>query len=130
MIYPYYVIQIDDAPYEDMEIRPCENPVLRYSSDEFFNPERLEEIVDEIEDKCFQLIMNSSGQVYSYLECFMEMNREKKIKLQRDVANTLAYQIEYIDNVKDRYDSGIRRHYIQCFGRNPKRTILNDFVQM
>ena len=124
---PILWVQIDDAPYEDMEIRPCDNPVLRYSSDEFFNPERLEEIVDEIEDKCFQLIMNSSGQVYSYLECFMEMSRENKIKLQRDGANTLAYQIEYIDNVKDRYDSGIRRHYIQCFGRNPKKNDIERF---
>ena len=124
---PILWIQIDNAPYEDMEIRPCENPVLRYDSDEFFNPERLEEIVDEIEDKCFQLIMNFSGQVYSYLECFMEMSRENKIKLQRDGANTLAYQIEYIDNVKDRYDSGIRRHYIQCFGRNPKKNDIERF---
>ena len=57
----------------------------------------------------------------------MEMNREKKINLQRDVANTLAYQIEYSDNVKDRYDSGIRRHYIQCFGRNPKKNDIERF---
>lgn len=32
---PILWIQIDNAPYEDMEIRPCENPVLRYDSDEF-----------------------------------------------------------------------------------------------
>lgn len=32
---PILWVQIDDAPYENMEIRPCENPVLRYSSDEF-----------------------------------------------------------------------------------------------
>ena len=79
-----------------MEIRPCENPVLRYSREEFFNLERLVEVVDEIEDKCFQLIMNLSGQVYSYVEGFMEMNRENKIKLQRDGDNVLAYQSEYV----------------------------------
>lgn len=124
---PILWIQIDNAPYEDMEIRPCENPVLLYSREEFFNPERFVEIVDEIEDKCFQLIMNSSGQVYSYVECFMEMNRENKIKLQRDGDNVLAYQLEYIDNVKDRYDTGVRRHYIQCFGRNPKKNDIERF---
>lgn len=124
---PILWIQIDNAPYGDMEIRPCENPVLKYGSDEFSDPERLIEIVDEIENKCFQLIMNSSGQVYSYLECFMEMSRTNKIKLQRDDENALAYQIEYIENVKDRYDSGIRRHYIQCFGRNPKKNDVERF---
>ena len=75
-----------------MEIRTCENPVLRYSREEFFNLERLVEIVDEIEDKCFQLIMN----LYSYVGDFMEMNRENKIKLQRDGDNVLAYQSEYV----------------------------------
>lgn len=124
---PILWIQIDQASYGDMEIRPYENPVLQYGRDEFFDSGRLEEIVDEIEEKCFQLIMNSSGQVYSYLECFMEMSREDKIKLQRDEENALAYQIEYIENVKDRYDSGIRRHYIQCFGRNPKESDIKKF---
>lgn len=124
---PILWIQIDNAPYGEMEIRPCENPVLQYDSDEFSDPERLVEIVDEIEDKCFRLIMNSSGQVYSYLECFMEMSREDKIKLQRDEESALAYQIEYIENVKDRYDSGIRRHYIQCFGRTPKKNDIERF---
>lgn len=124
---PILWIQVDKALYEEMEIRPCENPILQYGSDEFSDPDRLTEIVDEIEDKCFQLIMNSSRQVYSYLDCFMEMNREGKIKLQRDRENALAYQIEYTENVKDRYDLGIRRHYIQCFGRNPKKKDIERF---
>lgn len=124
---PILWIQIDNAPYGDMEIRPCENPLLQYGSNEFYNPDRLTEIVDEVEEKCFQLIMNSSGQVYSYVECLMEMGRENKIRLNRDIGNTLAYQIEYKENVKDRYDSGIRKHYIQCFGRNPKRQDIEDF---
>lgn len=124
---PILWIQIDNAPYGDMEIRPCENPLLQYGSNEFYNPDRLTEIVDEVEEKCFQLIMNSSGQVYSYVECLMEMGRENKIRLNRDIGNTLAYQIEYKENVKDRYDSGIRKHYIQCFGRNPKRQDIEEY---
>jgi len=124
---PILWIQIDNAPYCDMEIRPCENPLLRYNSDEFDNPDRLVEIADEVEEKCFQLIMNSSGQVYSYVECLMEMGRQNKIRLNRDSENALAYQIEYKENVKDRYDSGIRKHYIQCFGRNPKKQDVEEF---
>ena len=42
---PIVWIQIDNAPYDNMEIRPYENPLLRYNSDEFNDPERLEEIV-------------------------------------------------------------------------------------
>lgn len=124
---PIVWIQIDNAPYDDMEIRPCEKPLLCYDSDEFDDPKRLEEIVDEIEEKCFQLIMNSSRQVYSYVECLMEMEKTNKIKLNRDIENTLAYRIEYKENVKDIYDSGIRKHYIQCFGRNPKTKDIEKF---
>lgn len=124
---PILWIQIDNAPYDDMEIRPCENPLLQYGSDEFDNPERLVEIVDEVEEKCFQLIMNSSGQVYSYVECLVEMEKADKIKLNRDSENVLAYQIEYKEKVKDIYSSGIRKHYIQCFGRKPKRQDIKEF---
>lgn len=124
---PILWIQIDNAPYDDMEIRPCENPLLQYGSDEFDNPERLVEIVDEVEEKCFQLIMNSSRQVYSYVECLVEMEKADKIKLNRDSENVLAYQIEYKEKVKDIYSSGIRKHYIQCFGRRPKRQDIKEF---
>lgn len=124
---PILWIQIDNALYNEMEIRPYEHPILQYSSKEFLDSKRLVEIVDEIEDKCFQLIMNSSGQVYSYVECFMEMSRENKIRLQCDGENALAYQLEYIENVKDQYDLGIRKHYIQCFGRNPKKSDIEKF---
>lgn len=71
--------------------------------------------------------MNSFGQVYSYVECLIEMGRQNKIRLHRDNGNVLAYQIEYKENVKDRYDSGIRKHYIQCFGRNSKKQGVEEF---
>lgn len=71
--------------------------------------------------------MNSSGQVYSYVEFLTEMGRENKIRLKRDTENAFAYQIEYKENVRDRYDAGIRKHYIQCFGRNPKRQDIEKF---
>lgn len=124
---PILWIQIDHASYEDMEIRPGEGPILQYDSDVFFHQERLVEIVDEIEEKCFQLMMNSSAQVYSYIECLMEMKNMEKIELQCDAERTLAYRVEYREKVKDRYDSGIRKHYIQCFGRNPRKQDVANF---
>lgn len=126
---PVLWIQIDDAPYTELGIRPGEAPVLSYSNEEFFDSNRLSEIVDEVEDRCFQLMMNSSNQVFSYVECFTEMNNLNRIKLLRDQSSILAYQIQYKEKSRDLYDSKIRNHYIQCFGRNPKPQDIQQFMQ-
>lgn len=125
---PILWIQIDNASYDKLPIRAGEAPMLSYRSEEFDCPERLEEIVDEVEEKCFQLIMNSSNQVYSYIEYLDNMRNADKIKLCVDKDATLAYEIEYKEKTKDLYDSGIRKHYIQCFGRNPKDNDIQDFL--
>lgn len=125
---PVLWIQIDNATYERLEIHPGQGPVLSYRSEEFESPDRLEEIVDEVEDKCFQLIMNSSNQVYSYIEYLSEMRNAGKIKLVNDSNSALAYGIEYQEKTRDLYDSGIRKHYIQCFGRNPKEDDIQNFI--
>lgn len=126
---PILWIQIDDAPYTELGIRPGEAPVLSYSNEEFFDNNRLSEIVDEVEDRCFQLMMNSSNQVFSYVECFHEMNNLNRIKLIRDQSSILAYQIQYEEKSRDLYDLKIRNHYIQCFGRNPKPQDIQQFMQ-
>lgn len=125
---PILWVQIDDASYEKMEIRPGEGPILSYNSKEFESKDRLEEIVDEIEDKCFQLIMNSSNQVYSYIECLNEMGESGKIKLTKDNSSILAYEVEYNEKTRDLYDSGARKHYVQCFGRNPREDDFSRFI--
>lgn len=126
---PILWIQIDDAPYTELGIRPGEAPVLSYSNEEFFDNNRLSEIVDEVEDRCFQLMMNSSNQVFSYVECFNEMNNLNRIKLIKDQSSILAYQIQYEEKSRDLYDLKIRNHYIQCFGRNPKPQDIQQFMQ-
>lgn len=126
---PILWVQIDNASYTNMEIYPGEHPMLHYRSDEFDCQERLTEIVDEIEEKCFRLIMNSSNQVYSHIEYLRDLNDANKIKLTGDKNATLAYEIEYKENTKDIYDSGIKKHYIQCFGRNPKKEDLEKFIE-
>lgn len=125
---PILWIQIDNASYDKMEIHPGQGPILCYRSEEFDSDERLEEIVDEVEDKCFQLMMNSSNQVYSYVEYLYEMSGAGKIKLMNDKESVLAYGIEYKEKTKDLYDSGVRKHYIQCFGRNPQEEDIQNFV--
>lgn len=125
---PVLWIQIDNASYDKMEIHPGQEPILRYRSEEFELKDRLEEIVDEVEDKCFQLIMNSSNQVYSYVEYFHEMGRAGKINLTNDNNSTLAYGIEYREKTRDLYNSGLRKHYVQCFGRNPQKEDIQNFI--
>lgn len=126
---PILWIQIDNAPYSEMEIRPGESPMLSYSSKEFDDEDRLEEIADKIEEKLFHLIMNSSNQVYSYVEYLNEMNSTNKIELTCDQNRALAYTVQYKEKTRDLYNSGIRTHYIQCFGRNPKVQDIQQFVE-
>ena len=126
---PILWIQIDNASYSNMEIHPGECPMLCYKSEDFDCQERLVEIAEEIEEKCFQLIMNSSNQVYSYVEYLRNLNDEDRIKLTGDSNAVLAYEVEYKDKTRDIYDKGIKRHYIQCFGRNPKERDIKNFVQ-
>ena len=126
---PVLWIQIDNASYDKMEIYPGQGPALSYQSEEFESPDRLEEIVDEVEDKCFQLIMNSSNQVYSYIEYLNEMGSTGKIRLKNDSGSALAYSIEYQEKTRDIYSSGIRKHYVQCFGRNPQEDDIQKFIE-
>lgn len=126
---PVLWIQIDGASYKSLEIRPGEAPLLCYQSEEFERQERLIEIAEEVEEKCFQLIMNCSGQVYSYIDCLNEMQNHKKIKLSPDKKGILAYEVEYRRKTPDIYDDDIRKHYIQCFGRNPQNKDIINFIE-
>ncbi len=99
---PVLWIQIDGAPYNGLSIHPGEKPMLCYQSADFECPERLIEIVDEVEEHCFQLIMNTSSQVFSYIECLNDMSRSHKIKLANDKNAALAYEIEYKVNAEDK----------------------------
>lgn len=126
---PVLWIQIDGALYDKLQIHPGQGPILSYRSDEFDDKDRLEEIVDEVEDNCFRLIMNSSNQVYSYVNYLSELGNLGRIKLTNDDSSPLAYEIEYHEKTRDRYDIGLRKHYIQCFGRNPQERDIQRFVE-
>lgn len=126
---PVLWIQIDNASYSNMKIRPGEKPVLCYMSSEFDDEKKLEEIADEIEEKCFQLIMYSSNQIYSYIECLNEMKTSNKIDLVPDKRSMLAYSIKYIEETRDKYSSGEHTHYIQCYGRNPHDQDIEKFIE-
>ena len=126
---PILWIQIDNASYDRLPIRPGDKPLLKYSTADFMNEGRLIEITDEIEEMCFRLIMESSGQVYTYVDYLMNLKDENKISMVSNQHRYLAYEIEYKEETKDLYDDGIRKHYIQCFGRNPKEEDIKNFIE-
>lgn len=125
---PVLWIQIDHASYANMKILPGEKPLLHYASDEFDCEDRLIEIIDEIEENCFQLIMNSSNQVYSHIEYLRELDRTGKIKFKNDANSFMSYEVQYKEEIRDFYDKGIRKHYVTCFGRNPKNEDRQVFI--
>lgn len=124
---PILWVQIDGASFSKLKIRPGEGPALSYRSEEFDHPDRLIEIADEIEDRCFQLILNSSNQVCSYIEYLQDLSRSGNICLTTDKNAVLAYEIEY--TTTDLYDPKTQRHYVQCFGRHPKEDDVEQFCR-
>lgn len=122
---PILWVQIDNAPFSQLRIRPGEGPALSYRSEEFDRPDRLAEIADEIEEKCFQLILNSSNQVCTYIEYLMDLSRSGNICLTTDKSSVLAYEVSY--KTVDFYDPKVQRHYIQCFGRHPQADDVERF---
>lgn len=125
---PVLWIQIDDADYTKLEILPGDAPMLRYESGEFDQADRLEEIANEVEEKCFELIMNSSNQVYTYVEYLNNVCTSNKLVFRQDRSAALAYEIEYREKTRDLYNDGIRRNYVQCFGRNPQEEDIKRFI--
>lgn len=124
---PVLWIQIDDADYSTMEIQPGEAPALKYNSKDFDCPERLIEIADEIEEQCFHLMMNSSNQVYTYIEYLQDLNDKNAITLVKDENAVLAYEIACEEESRYLYGKKVYKHYIQCFGRNPKENDITSF---
>lgn len=128
---PILWLQIDNAQNNDMRIKINEQPQLRYLTSDFDDPDKLEDIANEIEEQCFKLIMLSSNQVFTYIQCLHEMNKANKIQLINDENSIFAYNVKYNSTSKDLYTpSTIYNHYVQCFGRNPQEQDFTHLVEM
>lgn len=123
---PILWIQIDDASYSRIKVRPGEKPLLKYRSDEFENHERLIEIVDEIEENCFQLIMNSSNQVYSYVEYLHHMKKKNEIKLASDRNAVLAYQKQQREQKEYLWSQYYKGNKMPLFGEMDKEYSFDE----
>lgn len=127
---PILWIQIDNAQNDDMRIKINEQPQLRYRTSDFDDPDKLEDIANEIEEQCFKLIMFSSNQVFTYIQCLHDMSKANKIQLINDDNSIFAYNVKYNSISKDLYTrTTIYNHYVQCFGRNPQEQDFDLLIE-
>ena len=63
---PILWVQIDGADVKKLRIKPSDQPHLSYSSEDFEKEETLTEIIDEILQKAFELIMLNSNKIFDY----------------------------------------------------------------
>lgn len=117
---PVLWIKIDGADREGFEFLPLKSPHMELNSSEFENCERLEEIADEVERKCLDLIMNNSGNVYNYVDLLRELSNTYDLEVVNDKVHSLAYYLQYEYGKPIRFTNRCVKRYIQCFGRNLK----------
>lgn len=126
---PVLWINIDNADIKQLRIMPGDKPVLNYISKDFYDDAKLEQITDEIEDKCFQLMMNSSNQLFSYLQILRDLDKQRFYKLTLNSEHLYSYFVNYSSQTDDWLAKEIEnKHYLQCFGRRPREKDWNNFI--
>lgn len=108
---PVLWIQIDDAKKKELKIAPSEDPHLKYKSEDFKDENLLIEIVDEILQKSFELIMTNSNQIFNYVEAIDNLFDEKMKKLEQMIYSVSIPRKGY------RYKQRNIEQYFQIFGR-------------
>lgn len=118
---PVLWIQIDGAPATGFEYIPLKSPHLKYDSADFDEPERLEQIANDVERQCFYLSMNHSGNIYNYIDLLKDLRNTYPIKITNDRDRYFAYYLDYKCKRTPTYMDSHIKQYIQCYGRKPKR---------
>ena len=127
---PILWINIDDADFTKLKIKPGDKPLLFYSSEDFYDESKIEQIADTIEEKCFQLMMNSSNQLFSYLQVLYDFEKHNTISLEKNKEQPFSYFVTYVIKSDDWLKPTIQqKHFIQCFGRNPRDDDWRLFIK-
>ena len=119
---PILWICVDNADPKKLTLRPSEQPHLAYSSSEVLDEKRIASICDEIDAKCFELIMNSSKDVISYISSLTDMDGHDDVFVNSFKNDPYHYIVRYKAYTSDTYDDGIQKHYVQYFGRKLKES--------
>ena len=112
---PILWIQIDDADCNSLLIKPSDNPHLSYRSVEFNNRKRLTDIVDEIMNKMFEIIMSRSNRVFDYCNTLHELLNDRITQIDH---NKMVYKID-VERKGYHYPQRNISQYIQLYGCTP-----------
>ena len=111
---PVLWVQIDDADIKQLKVKPSDNPHLKYKSEDFENEEKFTQIVDEILQVAFELIMDRSNQILGYAD----LEKVFDGKLEMVDKENLIYRIS-MKRKGYHYPQRNIEQYCQLFGRTP-----------
>ena len=112
---PILWVQIDDADVDALKIKPSDVPHMKYSAEELLNDERLTQIVDEILHNAFELILERSNQILSYIDVIEKMFGSKLVAVDKE---KMIYMIS-MERKGYHYPQRNIVQYYQLFGRTP-----------
>lgn len=114
---PILWVKIDGADEKVLRIKPSDSAHLCYSSSDFNDEKKLVNIVDNILDKSFELIMNRSMQSLEYSEMLREIFGEK-VSIHNK--QEMIYHIS-VNRKGYHYPQRNIEQYYQIYGRNPNK---------
>ncbi|UKI16599.1 MAG: toll/interleukin-1 receptor domain-containing protein [Ruminococcus sp.] len=116
---PVLWIQIDNADYDKLAVKPLDKPHLSYASSDFDDKAKLSVIVDEIMDKLFEIIMLKSNRVFDYYSALQELFKDKIKQADKD---KMIYNID----IERKKVTAI--HSVACHAKTQKIPFKNDFL--
>lgn len=114
---PIVWVNIDGADFSTLKVRPSDKPHLFYASNDFNDDSKLVQIVDEIFDVAFKVIMRCSNSELEYSELIRDFFGDKVTVCDQ---NRLIYHITMPRKGYFYPQRNIEQYY-QIFGRTPTR---------
>ena len=111
-------VQIDNADVNILKVKPSDQPHLKYTTEDFFDEEKLTKIVDIMLQKAFELIMDRSNQILGYVELLENMFGDRLEIIDRE---KMIYHIS-MERKGYHYPQRNIEQYYQMFGRTPTMT--------
>lgn len=112
---PILWIQIDNAEIGKLGVVPSEKPHMVLGKEDFSSENKIVEIVDDILQKSFDLIMERSDRVIEYISPIEQLFGEK---LERVDISRMLYHIS-VERNGYHYPQRRIEQYFQIFGRTP-----------
>lgn len=123
---PILWVQIDNADKNKLEIHVPDEPHLTYNSLEFNDEKRLTEIVDEILNYVFKIILNGNTKVFDYLGSIQSLFGEA---MSTNSETDMLYTIS-IPRKNYHYPQRDIKQYVQLFGRTPIKSDWNRIQEL